>query len=111
VCRSGGHSTAGYSVLDDSMVIDLKQMNRIEVVPDERIARIEAGASFHDVNFEYSHFRDEGTPSPVSVSGAEHRHKDPNRAQYHIRSQLIDHDADVQKRLSIECFDHRQANE
>src|SRR4051794_301179 len=41
--RSGGHNIAGNSVCDGGLVIDLSRMKGIEVAPDRRIARAEAG--------------------------------------------------------------------
>jgi FAD/FMN-containing dehydrogenase len=49
ICRSGGHSTAGYSVNDD-MVIDLSAINYVRVDPDARIAWVGAGANFAQVD-------------------------------------------------------------
>jgi len=49
VCRSGGHSTAGYSVNDD-MVIDVSAINYVRVDPDARVAWVGAGANFAQVN-------------------------------------------------------------
>jgi FAD/FMN-containing dehydrogenase len=49
VCRSGGHSTAGYSVNDD-MVIDVSAMNYVRVDPDARVAWVGSGANFAQVN-------------------------------------------------------------
>lgn len=41
--RSGGHSIAQYSVVDDALVIDLSQMKRVEVDPVTRTARCRPG--------------------------------------------------------------------
>jgi FAD binding domain/Berberine and berberine like len=41
--RAGGHSFPGLSTCDDGLVIDLSRMKRIEVDPDGRTARVEAG--------------------------------------------------------------------
>src|ERR1700728_1004397 len=49
VCRSGGHSTAGYSV-NDHMVIDVSGINYVRVDPDARIAWVGAGANFAQIN-------------------------------------------------------------
>jgi FAD/FMN-containing dehydrogenase len=51
VCRSGGHSTAGYSV-NDHMVIDVSGINYVRVDPDARIAWVGAGANFAQINAE-----------------------------------------------------------
>ena len=49
VCRSGGHSTAGYSVNDD-MVIDVSAINYVRVDPETQVAWVGAGANFAQVN-------------------------------------------------------------
>jgi FAD/FMN-containing dehydrogenase len=51
VCRSGGHSTAGYSV-NDHMVIDVSGINYVRVDPDARVAWVGAGANFAQINAE-----------------------------------------------------------
>jgi len=51
VCRSGGHSTAGYSV-NDHMVIDVSGINYIRVDPEARTALVGAGANFALINAE-----------------------------------------------------------
>src|SRR5690606_10455947 len=43
--RSGGHSIAQYSVVDDALVTDLSQMKRVEVDPVTRTARVQAGGT------------------------------------------------------------------
>lgn len=48
-CRSGGHSTAGYSV-NSGMVIDLSRMNYVLVDPQRMRATVGAGASFEKIN-------------------------------------------------------------
>jgi len=40
----GGHGVTGSAVVDAGICIDLRTMNRVEVDPDQRIARIEGGA-------------------------------------------------------------------
>lgn len=49
VCRSGGHSTAGYSV-NDEMVIDVGDIHYCLVDTASRIAWVGAGAHFAQVN-------------------------------------------------------------
>jgi FAD/FMN-containing dehydrogenase len=41
--RSGGHSTAGHSVCDDAIVLDLAAMRRLEIDVDSRTAWAETG--------------------------------------------------------------------
>ena len=41
--RGGGHSFPGLSVVDDGVVLDLSLMRRIEVDPENRTARVQAG--------------------------------------------------------------------
>ena len=44
--RGGGHSTVGYSTCDDGIVIDLSAMNSIEVDPEAKTARADAGMTW-----------------------------------------------------------------
>jgi FAD/FMN-containing dehydrogenase len=44
--RSGGHSAQGYGTWDDALVIDLSQMKAIEVDPEARTARAQAGLTW-----------------------------------------------------------------
>jgi FAD/FMN-containing dehydrogenase len=41
--RSGGHSPAGHSVVDDGVVIDLSHMRALEIDPKRRVAWAQAG--------------------------------------------------------------------
>ena len=41
--RAGGHSLAGFSAIDDGLVIDLRALRRIDIDPDARRARVGAG--------------------------------------------------------------------
>ncbi|HEX6048487.1 MAG TPA: FAD-binding oxidoreductase, partial [Gemmatimonadaceae bacterium] len=43
--RSGGHSIVGHSTTDGGIVIDLREMSKIEVDPDARTAWVETGAT------------------------------------------------------------------
>jgi FAD/FMN-containing dehydrogenase len=47
--RSGGHSLAHYSMIDDAIVIDLSAMKRIAVDPATGIAKVQAGATSSDI--------------------------------------------------------------
>ncbi len=48
--RGGGHSVAGYSTIDDGIVIDVGPMRRVEVDPATRRARVQAGATWGEVD-------------------------------------------------------------
>ncbi|HMO58823.1 MAG TPA: FAD-binding oxidoreductase [Roseiflexaceae bacterium] len=43
--RSGGHSLAHYSVIDDAVIADLSQMKRVIIDPERRIAHVQPGAT------------------------------------------------------------------
>jgi FAD/FMN-containing dehydrogenase len=47
--RSGGHSLAHYSVIDDAVVIDLSGMKRVSIDPATRTARVQPGATSGDL--------------------------------------------------------------
>src|SRR5579883_741004 len=48
--RGGGHNVAGLAVRDGALMLDLGAMNHVEVDPQARIARIEGGALWRDVD-------------------------------------------------------------
>lgn len=48
--RGGGHNVAGLAVRDDALMLDLHCMNRVEVDPALRIARVEGGALWRNVD-------------------------------------------------------------
>ena len=50
--RGGGHSIAGFSTIDDGIVIDLSQMNDVRVDPIARRATVGGGAVWADVDHE-----------------------------------------------------------
>ncbi|WP_420395346.1 FAD-binding oxidoreductase [Nioella sp.] len=48
--RGGGHNVAGHAVCDDGLMIDLSGMRAVAVDPDKRIATVEGGALWADVD-------------------------------------------------------------
>jgi FAD/FMN-containing dehydrogenase len=50
--RGGGHSSAGYSTLDDGIVLDLSRMRGVRVDPQRKVAFAQAGALWGDVDRE-----------------------------------------------------------
>jgi FAD/FMN-containing dehydrogenase len=50
--RGGGHNVAGTAVCDDGIVIDLSAMRAVSVDPVERIAQVQGGALWGDVDHE-----------------------------------------------------------
>jgi FAD/FMN-containing dehydrogenase len=47
--RSGGHSLAYLSVIDDAIVVDLSEMARVSIDAEARIARVQPGATSGDL--------------------------------------------------------------
>ncbi len=54
--RSGGHNVAGNALCDHGMVIDLSRMRAVKVDPEARIARVQAGADWGDLDKETQRF-------------------------------------------------------
>ncbi|MGB2874471.1 MAG: FAD-binding oxidoreductase [Gaiellaceae bacterium] len=62
--RGGGHSVAGFSSSDGGMVIDLSLMDGVDVDPEAKIARVQGGALWGDVDRETQLF---GLATPGGV--------------------------------------------
>ena len=60
--RSGGHSYAGFSTVQDGVVFDLRLLNAIQIASDRSTARIGPGAQLIDV---YSRLAANGTTIPA----------------------------------------------
>ena len=48
--RGGGHNVSGSALVDDGVVIDFSPMNRVEVDPVRRLARVQPGARWGAVD-------------------------------------------------------------
>ena len=48
--RSGGHNVAGYAVVDAGLMIDMTLMNGVRVDPENRLAYVDGGALWLDVD-------------------------------------------------------------
>jgi FAD/FMN-containing dehydrogenase len=48
--RGGGHNVAGHAVCDDGVMIDLSLMSGVEVDAASRVAIVEGGALWRDVD-------------------------------------------------------------
>lgn len=50
ICRSGGHSTAGYCLATGALIVDVSRINDVYVDPGSLRATVGAGTSFHKLN-------------------------------------------------------------
>jgi FAD/FMN-containing dehydrogenase len=48
--RGGGHNVAGNGTVDAGVVLDLARLNAVEVDPDTRVVRVQAGATIADID-------------------------------------------------------------
>ncbi|MCW5850074.1 MAG: FAD-binding oxidoreductase [Anaerolineae bacterium] len=62
--RGRGHNIAGTAIADDALMIDLSLMNEVWVDPDERVAIVQPGANWGDVDRETQVF---GLATPSGI--------------------------------------------
>src|SRR5262249_40685551 len=67
--RGTGHNVAGLSIADDGFVIDLPRMKSIRVNVADRSARVEAGATWGELNHDLQVFGLAATGGFVSTTG------------------------------------------
>lgn len=48
--RGGGHSVAGLAIVDDGLVIDLSEMRGVSIRPEDRVAHVQGGAQWQDLD-------------------------------------------------------------
>ncbi len=54
--RGGGHNVAGHAVCDDGVMIDLSLMRAVQVDSEKRLAKVQGGATWSDVDKETQKF-------------------------------------------------------
>jgi FAD/FMN-containing dehydrogenase len=54
--KGGGHHVSGTAVPGEGLLLDLGEMNAVDVDPQETIARVQAGATWGDVDHETQAF-------------------------------------------------------
>lgn len=67
--KGGGHSYAGNTVADGSVLIDLSGLSGIKVHPEDRLARVEAGATWSQLDSATQHHGLATTGPTVSAVG------------------------------------------
>src|SRR5580765_4152844 len=67
--RSGGHSVAGFSSVDDGIVLDLRGLKGIRIDPERRTVRVQAGVDWGELDRETQQFGLAVTGGRVTSTG------------------------------------------
>ncbi len=67
--RGGGHSIAGFSTCDDGIVIDVSPMKGVRIDPDRRVAAVQAGLTWGELDHKTQRFGLAVTGGLVSTTG------------------------------------------
>ena len=67
--RGGGHNVGGSCIAEGGMLIDLHQMNRVMVDPINRIARVQGGALYRDLDIAAARYGLATTGGAFSTTG------------------------------------------
>lgn len=70
--RGGGHSVPGFGTVDDGIALDLSPMKGIRIDPEARVAHVQAGCTWGDVNhagYDFGLATTGGIVSTTGVSG------------------------------------------
>ena len=67
--RSGGHSVAGFSSVDDGIVLDMRGLKGIRIDPERRTVRVQAGVDWGELDRETQQFGLAVTGGRVTSTG------------------------------------------
>jgi FAD/FMN-containing dehydrogenase len=67
--KAGGHGVAGHALVEDGVTVDISRLAGIRIDPRQKIARVDAGALWKNVNAETSSFNLAIPSGKVSTAG------------------------------------------
>ena len=67
--RAGGHSAPGFGTVDDGLVLDLRPMKSVRVDPERRLARVDGGCTWGDLDHATATFGLATTGGIISTTG------------------------------------------